>query len=85
MRTFEEKRLSIAQVARLERVHPGTVFRWITNGLRGGRLKLEACKRGGRLFTTLESVERFHAKLSSDKVGPHEQADPSGREAAGGY
>ena len=34
-----------------------TVWRWVLNGTRTG--KLESCLVGGRRFTSLESIQRF--------------------------
>ena len=34
-----------------------TVWRWVLNGTRAG--KLESCRIGGRRFTSLESIQRF--------------------------
>lgn len=38
-------------------VAPGTVWRWCMRGCRGRRL--EVVRRGGRLATTREAVQRF--------------------------
>lgn len=66
MQILEEDRLSLGQAARREKVHPGTIFRWITDGLRGGKVKLESFKRGGRTFTSVQAIERFYARLSPE-------------------
>jgi hypothetical protein len=49
-------------------VHPATVVRWITVGVRGpdgGRVRLEAARLGGRWITTAQAVKRFIAALSA--------------------
>jgi hypothetical protein len=42
---------------------PGTVRRWHNTGVNG--IRLEAIKRGGRLFTSREALERFFARLNA--------------------
>jgi hypothetical protein len=43
-------------------VNPSTVFRWIMYGVHlrdGTRLRLEACRVGGRWLTSREAIKRF--------------------------
>ncbi len=50
-------------------VCPSTVFRWIHSGVRlpdGRRVRLEACRLGGRWLTSGPAIERFiHAQTPS--------------------
>ena len=49
------------------RLHPTTLFRWATNGLRRPdrtRVRLETIKFGGRLYTSEAAVKRFFRLLS---------------------
>lgn len=45
-----------------------TIYRWIQRGIRnkknGRRVFLETVPYGGRIFTSLEAVDRFNAKLA---------------------
>ena len=44
-------------------VHPSTVSRWASRGLRGG-IKLEVFRLGGQLMTSTEAVKRFLEKVN---------------------
>lgn len=60
-----EELLSVFEVTRRlpNRPHIATVHRWITRGLRG--VKLEATRIGGRVFTSVEALQRFADALTS--------------------
>ncbi|MBX9681319.1 MAG: hypothetical protein K2X38_21390 [Gemmataceae bacterium] len=58
--------ISTVQVARNLGVSPPTPFRWILKGLpdgKGGRIRLEAIRRGKKWLTTQLAVSRFFASL----------------------
>ena len=65
---LEETVLTLAEAAQRlpaikgKKVHPSSVWRWATQGVRG--VHLESWRLGGRCLTTLEAVERFAAKLA---------------------
>ena len=54
---LSEKRLTLNQLAKDERVNPSTVWRWSLRGVRG--VKLETFSVGARRFTTSEAFARF--------------------------
>ena len=73
--------LSLSQAARRfppfregKSVSPSTVFRWIHSGVRlpdGTRVRLEACRLGGRWLTSGPAIERFiHAQTPSLETNP---------------
>ena len=77
-------RLSIAQIARREGVHPATVFRWITDGLRLPEklvVKLPAQKRGGRLKVLESDLEAFFSQLNAARDGAGSAVPPSTSDA----
>jgi hypothetical protein len=79
--TSAEKLEFLAQVARSlpsqrngRPVHPGTLVRWILVGVcgpDGSRVKLAACRVGGRWATSRAALDRFSAALT-----PHTEAMP---------
>lgn len=81
-----ETLLSVAEVPRRlpsrpggRRVHISAVYRWIRRGVRG--VRLEAIRVGGTMYTSVEALERFAQRLSTDLsncVEPH-QEDSGGR------
>lgn len=65
--THQQELLTLCLVARHECVHPGTVYRWATRGIRsrrGALVVLETWRRGGRVVTSVEALERFHRALN---------------------
>lgn len=82
-----EEKLSVSKARHLfpESPGPDTVLRWILTGLkvpRGGRVKLEAMRSGGKWFTSREAISRF---LASQNEGPEPRArirTPTERQAA---
>lgn len=62
-----ETRASMKQAAAslADPVDPSTVRRWCTRGVRG--VELEHYLEGGRIYTSLEAVERFMEKLNDSK------------------
>ena len=63
-----EKLIALSEASRLyfEGVNPTTIWRWHKYGLRRGEqvIRLETIRRGGRLATSTEAVERFFAALA---------------------
>lgn len=53
-------------------VHPSTVHRWRSKGIRG--IRLEAVRIGGAWQTSQEAFERFVAKLTAAEEGPSPNA-----------
>ena len=47
-----------------KRIHLATVYRWIMRGVQG--VKLESLKVGGGRVTSVEALQRFAERLSSD-------------------
>lgn len=70
--------LSLAQTARRipsfrqgRPTNPATIFRWIRDGVRtpdGRRVRLEACRLGGRLLTSEQALARFIAAQQPDAI-----------------
>ena len=68
---FHETPIPIGQIGEvlgITQPHPGTVFRWITKGLRGG-IKLETSMVGGRRYTTHEALQRFIERTTTRAAG----------------
>lgn len=75
-----EERITLGTAARkypgsrgADRLHPATVVRWITHGVKslGGTLvKLEAERVGYRWLTSAEALERFAAALAAEDADP---------------
>src|SRR5437773_2658802 len=58
-------------------VHPATVLRWILDGVRthdGRKVKLEACRCGGRWVTSSAAFQRFLSNQTPDL-----ESDPAPR------
>jgi hypothetical protein len=49
-------------------VDSGTVRRWINVGVYG--VKLEALRRGGRILTSRQALERFFTRLNAGQAAP---------------
>ena len=51
--------------------HPATIARWAMNGVTvcGQRIKLEVTQHGGRPCTTVEALDRFHARCEAARSG----------------
>ncbi len=63
--TEAAKRLPKLRTGR--RVHPSTLWRWASRGLRGR--KLETIRLGGRMCTSVNALNRFFAEaISRDDV-----------------
>lgn len=57
---------------------PSTIWRWCTQGLRGGRIKLEACFHCGRWQTTEAAFARFlEAQTIAQRQAPPSKYVPS--------
>lgn len=70
-------------------VDGGTVTRWILNGVKGGRVngqrprvKLEAVRIGGRVYTTRQALARFVARLNGQMPTESEPTTSRARTAA---
>jgi len=64
-----ERLLSLTEAAKSlpGRPHISSIFRWLSNGVRG--VKLESCLIGGRRFTSQEALERFCAATTAAADG----------------
>ena len=70
---MNETRLPLSKAAREEGVHPKSMFRWHAIGLldkSGQRVRLEVFRRGGRIFTSAEALQRFYRRLSAPDDPP---------------
>ena len=56
-------------------IHPSTLWRWARKGVNG--VQLEVLRLGGRLFTSLEALERFGKRLA--EVGAESRCRPKSR------
>jgi hypothetical protein len=77
IRPFEETLVTYSQAARRlpprrrdRPVHPATIHRWASHGLRG--VRLESASIGGIRMTSLEALARFFAAL--DQLPPIERS-----------
>lgn len=64
-RVLTETRLSLNQAAKHAGAPYSTVHRWAKRGV--GGVRLETAKLGGRLFTSVEAVERLIAAMNPDQ------------------
>src|SRR4029077_10297043 len=58
--------MTMAEVGRQYHTVPSTAFRWVTKGLPGvggGRVYLEAVRRGSKTLTSSAAIARFFARL----------------------
>ena len=65
--------LTTIELARQHNTHPSTIFRWLQRGLpdgRGGRVFLEAVRRGKSWFTSKAAVARFFSRLPQSQATP---------------
>jgi hypothetical protein len=71
LRPFVEAAGRLPSLRAGKAVHPATLWRWTTRGVRkrgGGLVKLESLKVGGTYCTSDEALERFFRALSTDLV-----------------
>jgi len=73
-----EHRTSLTALAKRERVHVATVWRWTTRGCRG--IRLASFSVGSRRFTTDEAFARWIAAINGERVVSG--CTPKQREAA---
>jgi hypothetical protein len=55
-------------------VHPATVYRWATRGVRaadGSVVRLETLRVGGVLHTSMEALQEFCERLTAAPTGGH--------------
>ncbi len=46
----------------------GTIHRWVTAGVKG--VRLEASRLGGRWITSMEAIQRFTERLTTQQLDP---------------
>lgn len=61
-----------------KRVHISACYRWISRGVRGG--KLEAIRIGGTTYTSVEALQRFGQHMSGNAPGQEEPLPPRARQ-----
>jgi hypothetical protein len=74
-----EKPIGLAEAAKLVGVHPITLSRWITAGVKasdGIRVRLQGIRAGNKWVTSHEALERFLSRLTPDFAN---ETDGSGR------
>lgn len=82
----DEPLLSLSEAARAippidgKRPHPSTLFRWMTEGVRGG-VKLEFVRVGRRICTTEKALNRFFKALADAPMPQSEPVLPRARTA----
>lgn len=67
---LKETEISLAELARQRGVAPSTVYRWVSRGIRGIRLK--SYRLGGKQYTTKEALQRWVAATSEGDFGPRD-------------
>ena len=79
-----EQLISLAQAARLRPrgrrgrpLHPSTIYRWISRGIRG--IRLEATRFGGTFYTSREAMQRFADRLTAGSLATTKREVRSGR------
>jgi hypothetical protein len=63
---LSEQRISLADLAEREGIHPSSVWRWCTEGFKGTRL--ESFFVGNKRFTTNEAYGRWLAAINGVPV-----------------
>jgi hypothetical protein len=82
----KEKLFPLSKAAKLKqlprrragkKIHPATLYRWSSPGLRG--CQLEVVQVGGTTCTSIEALQRFFAALTAAQTGgvPPSQTRPS--------
>jgi transposase len=66
---LSEPRLSLTQLAKREKVHVVTVWRWALRGCKGH--VLESFRVGGRTYTTEDAFERWIVKINAGKAATY--------------
>jgi hypothetical protein len=59
-----------------KRLHSSTIWRWHAKGVRtrsGRRVRLEALRLGGRVWTSVQAIERFGIELAEANMIDGEQ------------
>lgn len=76
--TFQEACQRLPRKRAGSRMHPGTLYRWASSGLRG--VRLETLQVGGSQCTSVQALQRFFERLSlltARGAGNHREAEPS--------
>lgn len=71
---LDKRRYTLPQIARRADVHPGTVWRWVTSGVRG--TKLPSVRVGGRLYVLEDDLDAFiesSSEMTNAAVRPDQQ------------
>ena len=72
---------SLSEIARFlppyqgRRIHPSTLWRWHSKGIRG--VRLDTLRLGGRILCSVEAVTRFAAKLTELDQQPADDDPPA--------
>ena len=72
---------SLSEIARMlppyqgRRLHPSTLWRWSSKGLKG--VRLETLRLGGRILCSVEAVTRFAANLTELDQHPADDDPPA--------
>jgi hypothetical protein len=78
LRSFSEAARRLPPLRKGRPVHPATLWRWATRGVRtrdGISVRLETLKLGGTCCTSDEALARFFRALSADRLQSPETAD----------
>ena len=82
-------RLTPPELARRIGVNPATAYRWVLKGIpdrHGGRIRLEALRRGRVYITSFAAYRRFlqqhPTNATSDAAEPRRESSPIGRTAS---
>jgi hypothetical protein len=65
-----------------KRVHPSTLYRWASGGVRGAdgtHVVLETIRVGGTLYTSVEAVQEFCRRLTGERPA-HRPETPARRD-----
>jgi hypothetical protein len=71
---LDKRRYTLPQIARRADVHPGTVWRWVTSGVRG--TKLPSVRVGGRLYVLEDDLDAFIESSNELTSGPYPSNHP---------
>ncbi len=73
--TLQQAAEFLPRLRRGRKVHPHTLYRWISTGVRG--VRLDVVRVGRTLVTSVEGLQRFAVRLASGPAPGATEAGPA--------